>query len=97
MDTLTTLNVILVFLSQLLRMIGMAAIGLALGWLVLDLLRKARTWYMEAILFLGLLGFVIAMVVFTGWGALGAFGIGLAVAIFLWGMPRKAKVEEEKV
>ncbi len=50
---------------------------------------------MEAVLFLGLLGFVIAMVIFTGWGALGAFGIGLAVAIFLWGMPKKAKVESE--
>jgi len=93
-----TINTILIYLSQALRMIGMAALGLTLGWLVLDLLRKAQTWYMEAILFLGLLGFVIAMVVFTGWGALGAFLIGLAVAIFIWGMPRKPKVvEEEKI
>jgi len=93
-----TINTILIYLSQALRMIGMAALGLTLGWLVLDLLRKAQTWYMEAVLFLGLLGFVIAMVVFTGWGALGAFLIGLAVAIFIWGMPRKPKVvEEEKI
>ena len=95
---MATINTILIYLSQALRMIGMAALGLTLGWLVLDLLRKAQTWYMEAILFLGLLGFVIAMVVFTGWGALGAFLIGLAVAIFIWGMPRKPKVvEEEKI
>ncbi len=93
-----TVNIILVILSQVLRIIGLAALGLALGWLVLDLLRKAQAWYMEAIIFLGLLGQIIAMVVFTGWGALGAFAIGLAVAIFLWGMPRKPKVvEEEKV
>jgi NhaP-type Na+/H+ or K+/H+ antiporter len=95
MDTLSVINVILVFLSQALRIIGLAALGVALGWLILDLLKKAETWYMQAILFLGLLGLVIAMVVFTGWGALGAFAIGLAVAIFLWGIPRKVKVEEE--
>ncbi len=97
MTAINVIDLIMVYLSQLLRMIGMAAIGLALGWLVLDHLRKAQAWYMEAILFLGLLGFVIAMVVFLGWGALGAFGIGLAVAVFLWGMPRKPKIEEEKV
>ncbi len=90
-----TLNIILIYLSQALRMIGMAALGLVLGWLVLDLLRKAETWYFQAVLFLGLLGFIIAMVVFTGWGALGAFLIGLAVAIFIWGLPRKPKVVEE--
>jgi NhaP-type Na+/H+ or K+/H+ antiporter len=93
MTFVQVLNLISVYLSQALRIIGLAALGLTLGWLVLDLLKKAQTWYMEAILFLGLLGFVIAMVVFTGWGALGAFTIGLAVAIFLWGMPKKAKVE----
>lgn len=92
---MVTVNTVLVILSQLLRIIGLAALGVALGWLVLDLLRKAQAWYMEAILFLGLLGFIIAMVVFTGWGALGAFAIGLAVAVFLWGMPRKPKVVEE--
>ncbi len=93
-----TVNIILVLLSQLLRILGLAALGLAIGWLALDLLRKAQAWYMEAVIFLGLLGLIIAMVVFTGWGALGAFAIGLAVAIFLWGFPRKPKVvEEEKV
>ena len=93
MTLVQVLDLIFVYLSQALRIIGMAALGLTLGWLVLDLLKKAQAWYMEAILFLGLLGFVIAMVIFTGWGALGAFAIGLAVAIFLWGMPKKAKVE----
>ncbi len=93
-----TVYEILIILSQILRIIGLAALGLALGWLALDLLRKAQVWYMEAIIFLGLLGVIIAMVVFTGWGALGAFSIGLAVAIFMWGFPRKPKVvEEEKV
>lgn len=97
MTAVSVLNVIFTYLSQLLRILGMAAIGLVIGWLVLDLFHRVQTWYMEAIVFLGLLGFIIAMVIFTGWGALGAFGLGLGVAFFLWGIPRKPKVEEPKV
>jgi hypothetical protein len=82
--------------GSLLRLLGMAALGVALGWLTIDLLKKAQSWYMEAVLFLGLIGLVIALVVFLSWGALGAFGIGLAAAIILWGMPKKVKVEADK-
>jgi hypothetical protein len=78
-----------------LRLIGMAAVGAGFGWLALDLLRKAENWPMQAVIYLGLTGLTIAMVVFLGWGALGTFGIGLAAAIFIWGLPKKAKVEEE--
>lgn len=78
-----------------LRLIGMAAFGAAFGWLALDLLRKAKIWQMQAIIFLGLAGLTIAMAVFLGWGALGAYGIGLAVAIFVWGMPKKKAEEDE--
>jgi hypothetical protein len=38
---------------------------------------------------------VIAMVVFLDAGALGGFGLGFAAAIFIWGMPRKKKEEQE--
>ncbi len=82
-------------LGSLLRLLGMAALGLGIGWLALDLLKKAANWYLQAVVFLGLLGLIIAMSVFQGWGALGAFAIGVAVAIFMWGMPKKAKVEED--
>jgi hypothetical protein len=78
-----------------LRIIGMAALGVGFGWLALDLLHKAEGWPMQAVAFLGLAGLTIAMVVFLGWGALGAFGIGLAAAIFVWGMPKKVKTEEK--
>jgi hypothetical protein len=81
--------------SSLLRLLGMAALGLGIGWLALDLLKKAANWYLQAVVFLGLLGLIIAMSVFLGWGALGGFAIGLAVAIFMWGMPKKAKVDED--
>jgi len=50
---------------------------------------------MLAVAFLGLAGLVIAMAVFLAPGALGAFGIGLGVAIFIWGMPKKKKEEEQ--
>jgi NhaP-type Na+/H+ or K+/H+ antiporter len=78
-----------------LRLIGMAAFGVSFGWLAVDLLRKAQAWQMQAIVFLGLAGLAIAMSVFLAWGALGAFGIGVAVALFVWGMPKKKKDEDK--
>ncbi len=71
------------------RLLGVAALGVGLGYLAVDLLHKAEGWPMQAVGFLGLAGLVIAMAVFLAPGALGAFGIGLGVAIFIWGMPKK--------
>ncbi|HEY5270753.1 MAG TPA: hypothetical protein VII97_10480 [Anaerolineales bacterium] len=87
---------IIILLGQLFRFVGMAILGLGIGWLALDLLKKIQVWQGQVAVFLGLAGLIIAMTVFTGWGALGAFGIGVGVAIFLWGMPKKEKKEEEK-
>jgi NhaP-type Na+/H+ or K+/H+ antiporter len=83
-------------LASLLRMLGLAVFGLGIGWLAVDLLRKVSAWQFQAIIFLGLLGVAIALVVFSSWGAMGAFFIGLGVAIILWGMPKKKKEEKEK-
>ena len=83
-------------LASILRLIGMAVLGLGIGWLTLDLLKKMQAWQGQVAIFLGLAGLIIAMAVFTGWGALGAFCIGVGVAIFLWGMPKKQNKEEEK-
>jgi len=83
-------------IASLIRMLGLAALGVGIGYMAVELFHKAQEWLMQAILFLGLAGLVIAMAVFLAPGALGAFGLGLGVAIFLWGMPRKPKVEEEK-
>ena len=82
--------------SQFFRFVGMAILGLGIGWLALDLLKKIQVWQGQVAIFLGLAGLIIAMVVFTGFGALGAFCIGVGVAIFLWGMPKKEKKEEVK-
>jgi NhaP-type Na+/H+ or K+/H+ antiporter len=83
-------------LASLIRLLGLAVLGVGIGYLAVDLLHKAKEWLMQAVLFLGLSGLVIAMVIFLAPGALGAFTIGLAVAVFVWGMPKKKKDEEEK-
>ena len=83
-------------IAALLRLLGVAALGIGIGYLVVDLFHKAQEWLMQAVLFLGLAGLVIAMAVFLSPGALGAFGLGFGAAIFLWGMPKKKKEEEEE-
>ena len=82
--------------ASLLRVLGMAALGLGIGYLAVDMLHKAQTWPLQMAFFLGLIGLVIAMVVFLAPGALGGFALGFAAAIFLWGMPRKKKEEKEE-
>ena len=82
-------------IASLIRLLGLAAVGVGFGYLAVDMLRKVEGWPMQAVGFLGLAGVVIAMVVFLSPGALGAFGIGLGVAIFLWGMPKKQKENQE--
>jgi hypothetical protein len=81
-------------LAALLRLLGVAALGVGIGYLAVDLLHKAVGWPLQAVGFLGLAGLVIAMAVFLAPGALGAFGIGLGVAIFLWAIPKKKKEEQ---
>jgi len=81
--------------AEFIRLLGMAALGVAIGYLAVDMLHKAQTWPLQMAFFLGLTGLVIAMVAFLTAGALGGFGLGFAAAIFIWGMPRKKKEEQE--
>jgi hypothetical protein len=85
------INIIAAFI----RLLGMAAVGVGIGYLAVDLLHKAEGWPMQAVGFLGLVGLVIAMAAFLAPGTLGGFGIGLGVAIFIWGMPKKKKEEQQ--
>lgn len=86
---------ILEILASLVRFLGMAVAGVAIGWLSLDLIRKTTVWQAQVIVYLGLLGVLIALTCFTAWGALGAFCLGLGAALLLWGLPRKGKSIEE--
>lgn len=83
-------------LAATLRLIGLAVLGLGVGWLAIDLLHKTEAWQVQIAVFLGVLGLVIALTVFMAAGAMGIFCIGLGVAVFMWGMPKKKKVEDEK-
>jgi hypothetical protein len=55
-----------------------------------------EVWQAKVAIFLGLAGLIIAMTIYSGWGAQGAFFIGVGVTILLWGIPRKEKKEEEE-
>jgi hypothetical protein len=87
-------------LGAILRIAGMVLLGLGAGWLTLEFFRKAQqAWQFQIALFLGFVGLVIAMAVFLSPAALGGFGVGVGVAVFLWGMPKKQaeeKVEKKK-
>ncbi len=87
--------VIITIIASLIRLLGMAALGVAIGYLVVELLHKAQTWPMQVAIFLGLAGLVIALVVFLAPGALGGFGLGFGAAILIWAMPKKKKEEEQ--
>ncbi len=92
----TLMTDIIILLGQLLRLLGMAVLGLGIGWMALDLLKKIEAWQGQVAIFLGVAGLIIGLTVFTGSGALGAFAAGVGVAILMWGMPKKEKKEEEK-
>ncbi len=82
-------------IAALIRLLGMAAVGVAIGFLAVEMFHKAESWPMQAVIFLGLAGLVIAMAVFLAPGALGGFGLGLGVAIFIWALPKKQKENPE--
>jgi hypothetical protein len=82
-------------LASLIRFLGFAVFGLGIGYLAVDLLRKA-SWPLQMAVFLGLSGLAIALTVFTAVGALGAFVLGAGVAVLIWGLPKKPKEEEPK-
>jgi NhaP-type Na+/H+ and K+/H+ antiporter len=81
--------------ASILRFLGLAVFGLGFGWLALDLLKKSNLWQVQIAVFLGLAGLLIAMAVYTAWGALGAVAAGIGVAVLIWGLPKKAKEEKK--
>jgi hypothetical protein len=94
-----TLSDLILLLGALVRLIGFLGIGLTAGWLGLEFLRKAQqAWQLQIAVFLGLLGLVIAMTFYLAGAptALGMFGIGLTVAVLLWGLPKTKKDKDDK-
>jgi hypothetical protein len=91
------LQIAIDLLGALIRVIGMVLLGLGAGWLTLEFLRKAQqAWQLQIALFLGFVILLMAMVRYLSPASLGGFGIGVGVAMFLWGMPKRQAAEEEK-
>ena len=92
------LQITISLLGGLLRFVGMLLLGLGAGWLTLEFMRKTQqAWQLQIALFLGFVGLLVAMVRFSTPASIGGFGIGVGVAMFIWGMPRaKPKDEMEK-
>lgn len=82
--------------ASIIRFIGLGLLGVGIGWLGVDLIKNAKDWPLQAVVFTVLAGLLIGLVVFLDWGALGAFAIGVGVAIIVWGIPKKKKDEEEE-
>ena len=83
-------------LASLVRFLGLVVFGLGFGWLALELLKKSNLWQVQIAVFLGLAGLLIALTVYTNWGALGAFAAGTGIALLIWGLPKKKKEDDKK-
>ena len=90
----TVVSDVLDVLGALIRLFGMLALGYGVARLTLDMYRKGiQTWQLQAAIFLGFVGLVIALADFTSAAALGGFGLGAGVALIM-GLNTK---KEEKV
>ncbi len=92
-----TLQVVLDILGSLFRALGMLLFGLAATWALIEFLRKGQqAWELQIAVFLGFVGLGIALAHYLAPAALGGFGVGAGVAVFLWGMQRPKKEEGDK-
>ncbi len=72
------------FLGILFQSIGLLALGVGLGWFVLDAYKQAD-WQLRISIFLGFAGVVVGLAAFTTPGGLGAFSLGAGSALLVWG------------
>ncbi len=83
-------------LGILLRSFGAVAFGLGVGWLAIQAIRM-KNWQFSVASILGLLA---AFVLIGRWipspGALGGYGLGLGVAVVIWGVGRVPQEDKTK-
>jgi hypothetical protein len=90
----TVVSDVLEVIGALIRLFGMLALGYGVARLTLDMYRKGiQAWQLQAAIFLGFVGLVIALADFTSAASLGGFGLGAGVALIMGLNPKK----DEKV
>ena len=91
----TIVSDVLEVIGALIRLFGMLALGYGVARLTLDMYRKGiQAWQLQAAIFLGFVGLVIALADFTSAASLGGFGLGAGVALIMGLNPKKnEKVE----
>ena len=86
----TVVSDVLDVLGALIRLFGMLALGYGVARLTLDMYRKGiQAWQLQAAIFLGFVGLVIALADFTSAASLGGFGLGAGMALIMGLNPKK--------
>ena len=74
-------------LGLFVQVLGLILFGVMAGWFTLDIVNQSeKNWQLLSIIYSVFLVFVALMVRYLNPGALGAFLIGTASAIFYWGL-----------
>jgi hypothetical protein len=82
------------FLGNLLRVLGLALFGLAVGWLTLKTFIQAeKNWPLQAAIYLGFLFFIAITLAVVSPGSGGALSLGAAIALLYWGNKKEDKSE----
>jgi len=86
----TIVSDVLEVIGALIRLFGMLALGYGVARLTLDMYRKGiQAWQLQAAIFLGFVGLVIALADFTSAASLGGFGLGAGMALIMGLNPKK--------
>ena len=86
----TVISDVLEVIGALIRLFGMLALGYGVARLTLDMYRKGiQAWQLQAAIFLGFVGLVIALADFTSAASLGGFGLGAGMALIMGLNPKK--------
>ncbi len=94
-----TWNPLTELLGSLIRPLGGLVFGVAIGWVAVSiLLDAAREWQLKIAVFLGFVGALICMHIYSGVATTGLFalGAGVAVIFYVFRQNQPAKKKEEK-
>ena len=85
------LNIVAYILVGILKLAGTLVFGLGLGWFVLDAYKKgAQAWQTQVAVWV-VLGAVLIASLRYAHIVLAGLCLGLGIAVFLWGLPKKKK------